>query len=358
MRKRTEGLDPRLQEWFEGLRPTPPRDPQRAAQGRESFLREARSLGRPMFRGSDRRRIGWIGFLASLTSRENWSTIRVAALLMSIVLFVGGGLGVTAYAAQGALPGDTLYGIKTGLEEAQLALSSTAAGDFELHMQFAAERLSEITALVAEGRYEDAEAAVDALAYQLSQASEALQVVAEEDPILAAELANRYVNFITESRQPITVLMLSAPEGAQEVLRDALSVLEAAFGALGKYHTGDDDLVDDADKRDDEADKPDVYWVDKPDDDAAAPDDDADEPDDDAEEPDDDAAEPDDDADEPDDAAEPDDDAAEPDDDAGEPDDDTDEPDDDDDNPEPDDTEEPDDDVEEPDDEEPEGSDD
>ena len=352
MMQPTDGLDPRLQKWFEGLRPTPPRNPQRAAQGLESFLQEARSLGRPVFRGSDRRRIGWIGFLASLTSKENRSMIMVAALLMSIVLFVGGGLGVTAYAAQGALPGDTLYGIKTGLEDAQLALSPTAAGDFELHMQFAAERLREITALVAEGRYEDAHTAVDALAYQLSQASEALRVVAEEDPILATELASRYGNFVTESRETIAALVLSAPEGAQEVLRDTLGVLEAAFGALGKYYTGDDDLVDDADKRDDEADKPDVYWVDKPDDDAAEPDDHAAEPDDHADEPDDDAAEPDDDADEPDD------DAGEQDDDAGEPDDDTDEPDDDDDNPEPDDTEEPDDDVEEPDDDEPEGSDD
>ena len=345
MRHGTDGLDPSLQKWLEGLRPTPPRNSQRAAQGRESFLQEARSLGRPVFRDSDRRRIGWIGLLGSLTRRENWSTIRVAALLMSIVLFVGGGLGVTADAAQDALPGDTLYGIKTGLEEARLALSSTAAGDFELHMHFAAERLSEITALVAKGRYEDAEAAVDALAYQLSEAIEALRSVAEVDPILAAELASRYGDFVTESRQAITVLMLCAPEGAQEVLADALSVLEAAFGALGKYHTGDDDLVDDADKPDDDADKPDAYWIDKPDDDAAEPDAYADGPNDDAAEPDDDADEPDDDA-------------GKPDDDAGEPDDDTDEPDDDDDNPEPDDTEEPDDDVEEPDDEEPEGFDD
>jgi len=366
----TVELDSRLHKWFEELRPTPPRDPQRAVQGREGFLQQARSLGRPVSPAPARRLIGWRGLLRLLTRHENWPMTKVAALLMSIVLFLGGGAGLTAYASQDALPGDALYGIKSGLEQTQLALSSTAAGDFELHMQFAAERLSEITTLVAEGRYEDAHTAVDALAYQLSQAGEALKVVAEEDPVLAAELAGRYVSFITESRNAITVLMRSAPMHAQEVLGDALGVLEAAFGTLAKYYTGGYDLVDGGGKPVDEADTRGVFGVDKPEDSAAKPADDVAEPDHDAAEPDnnaeqpEDVAEPHDDADEPDD-----DDVDEPDDDdADEPDDDdsddgtgSEDPDDDDeteDDEEPDDTEEPDDDAEEPDDEEAEGSDD
>jgi hypothetical protein len=285
-----DGLDPHLLKWFEGLRPTPPRDHKRAAQGRESFLQEARSLGRPVSRAADRRGSGWVGLFQPLTSRESWSMTRVAVLLLSIVLFLGGGVGVTAYAAQSALPGDVLYGVKTGWEDAQLALSSTAAGDFELHLQFARARLNEIMTLVAQGRHEDAEAAVDALAYQLRQAREALRVVAEEDPLLAVELAGRYVDFVTESRQAIAALVLSAPKHAQGVLDDALGVLEAALGALGK------NLPDDADKQGGGADKSDLQRGNKPDDDGDELDDD------DIEEPDDDAAEPDDDGvDEPDD---------------------------------------------------------
>ena len=278
MTQGTEGLDPRLEDWFERLRPTPPRDPQRAAQGREGFLQQARSLGRPVSPGPDRRLIGWRGLLRPLARQENWPMTKVAALLMSIVLFLGGGAGLTAYAAQDALPGDALYGIKTGLEQTQLALSSTAAGDFELHIQFAAERLNEITALLADDRYEDGEAAVDALAYELEQASEALQVVAEEDPILASELAGRFGNFMTESRQVIAALVLSAPQGAQGVLGDALSVVEAGSGELdgGDIDQPDEGQVDepadgDIDHQPDEgqADEPDGGNVDQPDEDQA-----------------------------------------------------------------------------------------
>ena len=50
----------------------------------------------------------------------------VIAVLMSIVLCFGGA-GVTTHASQDALPGDTLYGVKTGLEGARLALSLAPA---------------------------------------------------------------------------------------------------------------------------------------------------------------------------------------------------------------------------------------
>ena len=58
---------------------------------------------------------------------------KVAVLLISIVLFVGGGAGLTAYAAQDALPGDALYGIKAGVQEVLGdALSVLGAGSAEL----------------------------------------------------------------------------------------------------------------------------------------------------------------------------------------------------------------------------------
>lgn len=343
-----DGLDPRLQKWFEALRPTPLRDPQKAAQGLEAFLQEVRSLGQPVSPGAKRRGPGWKGVVRPLTSRENWSMTAVAVLVLSIVVFLGGGAGLTAYASRGALPGDVLYGVKTSLEDAQLALSPTAAGDFRLHLRFAAARVREITALVAYGRFEDAEAAVEALAYQLEQARAALQVVAEEDPHLAAELASRYENFLMESRQALADLALSAPKGSQGVIRDALIVLGAKAGGVESSRTGAHDLDTGADKAltdeaskgpvDDDgvdADEGDVEEVD---------DDDADELDDD----DDVANQPDDDGDDDSDDST-----------GGQAPDDDDEDDDEiEDDEEPEDEEEPDDDDEEPDDEEPDDSDD
>jgi hypothetical protein len=70
--------------------------------------------------------------------------------------------GTTAYAAEAALPGDILYGVKRGWEEIRLVLSSTAVGDSVLIERFADQRVNEIEALTARGRWSDAEEALRA----------------------------------------------------------------------------------------------------------------------------------------------------------------------------------------------------
>ena len=77
------------------------------------------------------------------------SILVVFALLMTSV-------GV-AYASSDALPGDVMYGVKRGIEEARLALTWSPTGDSELLMGFADERLAEIESLIAAGREEDIE---------------------------------------------------------------------------------------------------------------------------------------------------------------------------------------------------------
>ena len=70
----------------------------------------------------------------------------VSALAAIIVLSVlAGG---TAYAAQGSLPGDLLYPVKTGGEDARLLLTVDSAARVELNLEFARARLQEISRLV------------------------------------------------------------------------------------------------------------------------------------------------------------------------------------------------------------------
>ena len=77
------------------------------------------------------------------------SVLVVFALLMTSV-------GV-AYASSDALPGDVIYGVKRGIEEARLALTWSPTGDSNLLTGFADERLAEIERLIAAGREEDIE---------------------------------------------------------------------------------------------------------------------------------------------------------------------------------------------------------
>jgi hypothetical protein len=80
--------------------------------------------------------------------------VRVAyAGVLAVALVVGG---VTVAAASGnSLPGDPLYGVKLGIERAQLATTFDSAAKARLELQFADTRLAEAQRLFAAGRVAD-----------------------------------------------------------------------------------------------------------------------------------------------------------------------------------------------------------
>ena len=63
----------------------------------------------------------------------------------------------TVSASASSLPGDGLYGLKLGMEQAQLALTFDDDAQLELELEFEAERLDEVESLLGEGREEDVE---------------------------------------------------------------------------------------------------------------------------------------------------------------------------------------------------------
>lgn len=88
-------------------------------------------------------------------------SLRPAYVLATLAVALFCALGTTtAYASGEALPGDPLYAVKRGLENARLALSVTEAGDAALLAMYADRRLGEIERLAGVGRWNDVEAAV------------------------------------------------------------------------------------------------------------------------------------------------------------------------------------------------------
>ena len=67
---------------------------------------------------------------------------RLAGALVALVLLLG--TAGVASASTEALPGDSLYGVKRGLERAALAISLSPAGDAELLLEQANRRIAEV----------------------------------------------------------------------------------------------------------------------------------------------------------------------------------------------------------------------
>jgi hypothetical protein len=181
----------------------------------------------------------------------------IAFVALVIALFLFSGAGITAYAAQSALPGDALYNLKTSIEQAQVRLAADAARLAELHLSFAERRLEEIAGLIAEGRYGDIDSATQEFEYHVQQALRAMQTVAAGDPLRAQQLAMRITAALTEYARTLAGMMINVPESTRPWMQRAIDASQigsgltpAEFGeneneAINENSNGDDDHLND-----------------------------------------------------------------------------------------------------------------
>jgi len=87
-----------------------------------------------------------------------------------------------------SLPGDPGYSLKLTVEEAQLSAASDVAEKAALHIEFADRRAHEISSLVEQGRYEDAEDTFINYRKNLTIAADLIKEM-DGDPVHQAELA-------------------------------------------------------------------------------------------------------------------------------------------------------------------------
>ena len=81
------------------------------------------------------------------------------ARIAIIVVLVGGSTTGVAFASTSSLPGDALYGVKTTIQDTQLAFSGDEK-DVDLLLGFMGKNLEEADELMTKGRYDDAETAL------------------------------------------------------------------------------------------------------------------------------------------------------------------------------------------------------
>lgn len=156
--------------------------------------------------------------------------ILIAALVLGIT---GGGAGV-AYAADGAVPGDALYGLDQAMESARYSLTSTPETRAALALAFADERLAEAQTLIDSGADgANVQQALDGYGVNISQAASELAAVAASGEQARAEaLAQLLQSSLSVHSQVLTETRASVPESAQAYLDDALVASEAGKQAV------------------------------------------------------------------------------------------------------------------------------
>jgi hypothetical protein len=167
-----------LEKAFASLREVPAPDKERQATKRAAFLSRAGRL-----RGAVPDQQGGIPALRPGLSRR----LAMAGTVVAIVLVLVVGGGGVLYAAEGAVPGDPLYGIDRAVESARLSLTSEPQAEMELLLSLAEERLQEAETLSGKGDAGNLELALSGYGATISSLAQTLSGVSglEEETLTA-----------------------------------------------------------------------------------------------------------------------------------------------------------------------------
>jgi hypothetical protein len=172
-----------------------------------------------------------------MTTQTKRMVLSIVAILVLGITFLFGGSAMTVLAAQSSIPGDTLYPIKTSLENTRLSLASSAAARAELQLQFAERRLNETQSLVAEGRFQNLMPVTAQYEEHIQKALAEMELIAESDPALAASLMVQITNSLEGYTNLLGELLGKIPEPVKAELQFTIHSIR---GMSGNENSDDD----------------------------------------------------------------------------------------------------------------------
>lgn len=172
-----------------------------------------------------------IGQLLQNVTVQRRLAFQLAALVLLMFLLVGGS-GGAARAAQKALPGEPLYGVKIMMEKAALALAVEEGEKAELHIRYAQRRLAEIQALIEEDRQQYIPVAVTQYEEHINLAIRHMIAVRRQDQGMANMLAASLQSAMEEWVGVFRLLAESVPEDVQEQIDRIMLVSAGVVGLL------------------------------------------------------------------------------------------------------------------------------
>jgi len=139
---RNDELDSNMENKLDNLKQVPERNPQAIVRGKANFLRQAVSLK------ADQRQSGWINNLfPTLSTKERLPLLKPIMAVILVITILFGGTAGTVYAAQGSLPDQPLYQVKTWSEDLLLLVTRSPQTQLEQNLNFADRRILEIATL-------------------------------------------------------------------------------------------------------------------------------------------------------------------------------------------------------------------
>jgi hypothetical protein len=157
---------------LEPLKEVPPPDPRRIQAARNWFLLEARRI-RLQRAESPGPLMRLYQQIATPSRRRRFSMVQ---LIIAIVIALSAATGGVVYAADGAAPGDLLYGLDRALEQLQLSFTDQPEAELALRLRLAEERLQEARELLQRGKTEQVEELLHEYVATIRWAENALQL--------------------------------------------------------------------------------------------------------------------------------------------------------------------------------------
>lgn len=172
----------------------------------------------PMRPPLDAHELTWLDRLRLMADRHRTSA--GIAVIAVVVLALGGGMSV---AAQGALPGDLLYAVKTEINErVRTAVAISAEAEARVHADIAAERVSEAVRLAAEGRLDaDVSERLDARFNERADRAQqiAIKLESESAATAAADVASHLESALTAHAVILTKIEAETPSEREAVTK-------------------------------------------------------------------------------------------------------------------------------------------
>jgi uncharacterized membrane protein YgcG len=157
-----------------------------------------------------------------MNTKVRRTIITAVAVFVGAAVLLSGGAGMTAFAAQSALPGDVLYPVKTTLEQTRITMAQGAAARAELNLAYAERRLGEIASLIAEGRFQNVSTATRDFEAFIGQALSEVDAVSQGDAERAAQLNARVAETLSIYGRTLSSMLESVPDPVRSEIRRAI----------------------------------------------------------------------------------------------------------------------------------------
>lgn len=142
------------------------------------------------------------------------------AVILAVVLSLSA-VGGTAYAAQDSLPGDALYSAKLSAEGLMM-LAGDEVSRVERTLNYADKRVREMVALIAEGRPEDLDLAVEKYCYTLNVTLTRMEEALNKGRSVAGDIASLVANTVAQHLSTLDGLYAMVPDEAKPAIERAM----------------------------------------------------------------------------------------------------------------------------------------